>query len=60
MAAIETHSDEKDGSLRSEVDPNIRLQVIRTLDERRKNALSHIDGAKFSSAVFTFHTVISC
>jgi PHS family inorganic phosphate transporter-like MFS transporter len=48
MAAnIETHSNEK-GSLQSSSDPNPRLNAVRSLDERRKNALAHIDNATFS------------
>jgi hypothetical protein len=55
MAHIETHSNEKDGSLQSSVNQNARVGAggaARNLDERRRAALSHIDNAAFSLVLF--------
>ncbi len=50
---VETHSNEKDaGSLDSSV--NARIGAARNLDERRRAALAHIDGANFSFVFFFF------
>jgi hypothetical protein len=59
MAAIETHSNEKEvGSLQSSANQQ-GYNAGRELDQRRRNALTQIDEATFSLALFFFSAIFS-
>jgi hypothetical protein len=59
MAAIETHSNEKEvGSLQSSANQQ-GYNAARELDQRRKNALAQIDDATFSLVLFFFSAIFS-
>ncbi|KAH8980882.1 phosphate permease [Lactarius akahatsu] len=53
---VETHNEKDVGSLQSSVERPPRVAVAHSLDERRRAALAHIDGANFS----WFHLKVIC